>query len=83
MKTISASTTVSVSELKKNLSDIIKKANGEPIAILNHNIPTAYLVPSDTYDELISKLEDYELGLIIKQREAEKLRAVEVKLNEL
>ncbi len=83
MKTISANTTVSVSELKKNLSAIIKKADGEPIAVLNHNIPTAYLVPSDTYDELISKIEDYELSLIIKQREAEKPHAVEVKLNEL
>ncbi len=83
MKTISANTTVSVSELKKSLSAIIKKADGEPIAILNNNIPTAYLVPSDTYEELISKLEDYELGLIIKQREADKPGAVEVKLNEL
>jgi antitoxin StbD len=83
MKTISANTTVSVSELKKNLSAIIKKADGEPIAVLNHNIPTAYLVPSDTYEELISKLEDYELGLLIKQREKEKHHAVEIKLNEL
>jgi antitoxin StbD len=83
MKTISASTTVSVSELKKNLSAIIKNADGEPVAILNHNIPTAYLVPSNTYEELISKLEDYELGRIIKEREKDKSNAVEVKLNEL
>lgn len=83
MKTISANTTVSVTELKKNLSSIIKNSDGEPVAILNHNIPTAYLVPSNTYEELLSKIEDYELGLIIKERESDKSNAVEVKLSEL
>ncbi len=83
MKTISANITISVSELKKNLSAVIKKSKGEPIAVLNHNTPTAYLVPSDTYDEIISRLEDYELSLIVKQRDAEKFQAVEVNLDEL
>jgi len=48
------------------------KAEGEAIAILNHNLPTAYLVPADVYELLMDKLEDYELSKIIRERQAEK-----------
>jgi len=44
MQRIHARATVSISELKKNPTSIITHAHGEPVAILNHNRPTAYLV---------------------------------------
>jgi antitoxin StbD len=46
MKALLANCSVSISELKKNPSAIIDQAEGEPIAILNHNRPTAYLIPA-------------------------------------
>lgn len=42
------------------------------MAILNHNRPTAYLVPAATYSRMMEIIEDYELGQIVKEREAEK-----------
>ncbi len=83
MKTILAGSTASISELKKNPSALIEEADGEAVAILNHNKPTAYLVPAETYELLMEKLEDYQLSKVIKEREAEKSEAVDVDIDEL
>ena len=83
MESVLANCSASISELKKNPSALIQQSGGEAIAILNHNKPTAYLVPADTYEMLLEKLEDYKLGLIVKERQNEKKSAVEVTLNEL
>jgi antitoxin StbD len=83
MQQILASFSASISELKKNPSALLNKAEGEAIAILNHNSPTAYLVPADVYEQLLEKLEDYELGKIVKERQAEKPFAIEVALDDL
>ena len=73
----------SISELKKNPSQLIEQADGEVVAILNHNQPTAYLIPAETYEWISSLIEDQELRDIIEQREAEKPRAKEISLDEL
>ena len=83
MKSILASCSASISELKKNPSFLIEQSGGEPIAILNHNKPTAYLIPAETYEALLEKIEDYQLGVIVNERQHEKLSAVEVTLDEL
>jgi antitoxin StbD len=83
MQQILASFSASISELKKNPTALLNKAEGEAIAILNHNLPTAYLVPADVFERLMDKLEDYELGEIVKQRQVEKHLAIEVSLNDL
>jgi antitoxin StbD len=83
MKAILANCSASISELKKNPSALIDQADGEPVAILNHNRPTAYLIPAETYEQLMEKLEDYQLGLIVKDRQNEKISAVEVDIDEL
>ena len=83
METVLARCSASISELKKNPSSLIEQADGEPIAILNHNKPTAYLIPAETYELMLENLENYQLGLIVKEREHEKISAVEVTLNEL
>ena len=83
MQKILASFSASISELKKNPSALLSKAEGEPIAILNHNLPTAYLVPADVFERLMDKLEDYELGEIVNERQAEKHLAIEVSLDDL
>jgi antitoxin StbD len=78
MKAVLASYSASISELKKNPSALIGQSRGEPIAILNHNKPTAYLVPAETYEQIMERIEDYQLGLIVKERQSEESSAVEV-----
>jgi len=83
MESVLASRSASISELKKNPSSLIKQSAGEPIAILNHNKPTAYLIPAETYEALLEKIEDCQLGLIVRERQHEKISAVEVSIEEL
>jgi antitoxin StbD len=83
MQAILAPFSASISELKKNPTALLNKAQGEVIAILNHNSPTAYLVPADVYQQFMEKLEDYELGKIVKERQSEKPLAIEVSLDDL
>jgi len=83
MESVLASCSASISELKKNPSALIEQSGGEPIAILNHNRPTAYLIPAETYEALLDKIEDFQLGLIVKERQHEKISAVEVTLDAL
>ena len=83
MKTVLANCSASISELKRNPSALIDQSDGEPIAILNHNKPTAYLIPAETYEELLESIEDYQLGFIVKERQNEKISAIEVDIDEL
>lgn len=83
MESVLAKCSASISELKKNPSSLIEQAEGQPIAILNHNKPTAYLIPADTYEIMLEQIEEYQLGLIIKERQHEKKYAVEVNIDEL
>jgi len=83
MKSVLANCSASISELKRNPSALIEESDGEPIAILNHNKPTAYLIPAETYEELLNSIEDYQLGIIVKERQNEKISAIAVDLDEL
>ncbi len=83
MKAILADLSASISELKKNPSALLQQAEGSPITILNHNKPTAYLVPAETYETLFELIEDYELGEVVKQRKKERSKAVEVSFDDL
>jgi len=60
MRQILTDYTASISELKKNPTALLKEADGEAIAILNHNKPTAYLVPAEMYEMLIDMIKTQE-----------------------
>jgi len=79
MESVLARCSVSISELKKNPSALIEKAGGEPIAILNHNKPTAYLIPAETYEALLEEIEDARLGAIVNERQHERLSVLSKK----
>ncbi len=83
MKAVLADCSASISELKRNPSALIDQSGGAPIAILNHNRPTAYLIPAETYEELLESIEDYQLGIIVKERQNEKISAIAVDIDEL
>lgn len=83
MKQILSSYSASISELKKNPTALLNETEGSPIAILNHNVPAAYLIPAETYEWLMDKLEDSELAQIVADRASEKGKAIEVDISEL
>jgi len=83
MRQILASCSASISELKKNPTALLKEAEGSPIAILNHNVPAAYLIPAETYEWLMEKIEDQEIAQIILDRKNELKDAIEVDINDL
>ena len=83
MNLVLSSYTASISELKKNPTALLRDAEGSPIAILNHNIPAAYLIPAETYEYLMDQLEDAELARIVSERAHEKESAIEVDIDEL
>ena len=80
MDTILAGNSVSITELKRNPSAVIAAANGESVAVLVHNTPSAYLVPAATYKRLLDRIEDLELAELVRSRASE--RRVKVKLDE-
>jgi len=81
MQTMLATVTVSISDLKKNPSDIIRRSHGAPVAILNHNRPTAYLVPAAAFEAMIEQLDDQYLIQQVKDRQQES--SVKVSLDDL
>ena len=80
---IHSTLTASISDIKRNPQALIDSAQGETIALLNRNKPTAYIVPAKTYEILMDLAEDIELGRIIEERKGEKKDAIEVGIDEL
>ena len=81
MEQILSDASISISELKQNPSAVIEEAAGEPVAILVHNRPSAYLIPAQTYKRLLDRLEDLELAAVVRSRAQE--RRIKVKLDDL
>ena len=65
---ILATTTASISELKKNPMATVAAGEGFPVAVLNRNEPAFYCIPAAVYEELLEKLEDAELNRIADER---------------
>jgi antitoxin StbD len=78
---ILAGASISISDLKKNPSAVIAAAEGFPIAVLNRNTPSAYLVPAKAWEELMNRLEDIELAELVRARADEK--PIPVRLEDL
>ncbi len=67
---ILASTSASVSELKKNPMGTVAAGEGSPVAILNRNAPVFYCVPAKAYAAMLERLEDLELNALPTQDKA-------------
>ncbi len=61
MQPILANYTASITELKKSPTQLLKDAGDEAVAILNHNVASAYLVPSALYEDMMEIMDDYYL----------------------
>ena len=80
-QTIYASTTVSMTDLRRNPSGILESAGDLPVAVLNHNKPAAYLLSAKAYEALLDRLDDAELVKIVQERQGSP--TVKVKLEDL
>ncbi|WP_219268850.1 type II toxin-antitoxin system Phd/YefM family antitoxin [Pseudomonas sp. Xaverov 259] len=83
MQYILADVAVSVSELKKNPSSVLSGANGQPVAVLNHNRVMGYMVPANVYEAMIERLEELELVHLVKARLDANETPVRVSLDDL
>lgn len=81
MEQILSDASISITELKRNPSAVIEAADGEAVAVLVHNKPSAYLVPAAAYKRLLDRLEDLELAELVRARTSE--RRVKVTLGDL
>ena len=80
-QTIFAQQTVSMTDLRRNPSEVIEVANHSPVAILNHNKPAAYLISAAAYEDMLEQLEDAALTKTVKDRAGGP--TVKVKLEDL
>lgn len=83
MQPILSGYTASITELKKSPTQILENAGDEVVAILNHNVASAYLVPAKTYEKLMEMLDDYLLVKEVKNRIKENFTPVKVSLDDL
>lgn len=83
MTLLYANYTASISELKKSPTALLKQSHGQPVAVLNHNVPSAYLVPAKVYEAMMEKLEDLELAKTAGERMADGEETIAVTLDEL
>lgn len=80
---IHSNLSVSVTELKKNLTALLTAANQEPIAILNHRMPVEYLFSAAVYGKVLDLIEDLELVDLIRERQKQKEQAISISLDDL
>jgi len=56
MEQVFASRSVSITELKRSPSAVLEQAGFEPVAVLNHNRPAAYLLSPRVYEAMLERL---------------------------
>lgn len=56
MEQVLATRSVSITELKRSPSAVIEHAGAEPVAVLNHNRPAAYLLSPEVYESMLQRL---------------------------
>ncbi|SDZ69067.1 type II toxin-antitoxin system Phd/YefM family antitoxin [Pseudomonas salomonii] len=83
MQNILADVAVSVSELKKNPSSVLSGANGQAVAVLNHNRVMGYMVPANVYEAMVERLDELELVQLVKARLDANETPVRVSLDDL
>lgn len=83
MQPILANYTASISELKKSPTQLLKNAGDEAVAILNHNVASAYLVPSSLYEKMMDVMDDHYLSKTIEERLKDNKKPIRVDIDDL
>ena len=82
MQNILAEYTVSMSEFKKNPAQVVRDAGENPVAVLNHNRPSFYMISPILFETLLDELADRDLTSLGKRRLREKAKAMDVELKD-
>lgn len=56
MEQVLSTRSVSITELKRSPSAVLEQAGAEPVAVLNHNRPAAYLLSPEVYASMLERL---------------------------
>jgi len=83
MQPMLANYTASITELKQSPTQLLKDAGNEAIAILNHNVTSAYLVPSDLYGKMMDIIDDYNLSQEVEKRLNDGEKPIRVDIDDL
>jgi len=78
MQTLHVSRFTNIVELKKSPSKIINELNNEPVAVLSHNTPKAYLISPKLFESMMEALDEQRLVNICRERLKNIDTAVEV-----
>ena len=83
MDAIYADYSISMTEFKKNPSQVLRTAGEKPVAVLNHNRPAFYMVTPKLFEALVEELSDRSLVDLVRQRLAHKDTAIEVDIDQI
>lgn len=83
MQPILSNYTASITELKKSPTQLLKDAGDEAVAILNHNVASAYLVPSSLYEKMMEIIDDYYLTKVVETRLQDGEKPIRVDIDDL
>ena len=83
MEQIYANYTASITELKKSPTKLLEMSGNEPIAILNHNKPSAYMIPAEMFEKMMDILDDYFLAKDVEERLNDNEEPIKVSFDEL
>ncbi|MCP1442319.1 antitoxin StbD [Pseudomonas sp. GGS8] len=81
MQCVLAERMISISELAENADAVMRDTQIGPIAVLDNNRITAYLVSADLYEAILNRLDDFDLSALICARSQE--TGEPIKLDEL
>lgn len=83
MEAILSDFAVSMSEFKKNPAAVLRQANNKPVAVLNHNKTSFYMVQPQVFEAMLEELADQELHHKVVQRLSSRANAIEVDIDEI
>ena len=61
MEAIYADVTISMSEFKKNPAAVLRDAKSKPVAVLNHNKVSFYMIEPALFQTMLEELSDQDL----------------------
>lgn len=68
MRDILADTVVSISALKQNPPAALKRGNGLPVAVTDHDRVLGYMVPAAFFEAMMERLGDMDLAESVRSR---------------
>lgn len=83
METILTNLTVSMSDFKKNPAKVLREAGTQPVAVLNHNKPSFYMVDPVLFEAIMEDLADARIAPLIRERQKQRAQAIEVDIDDL